>query len=261
MPLVTLVFCASATLAQPVKICDDSREWPPYSYFTRSEGEVDTSRPQGAMIELIDEIFRVIQLDYAITAMPWKRCLHEVAHFAQNRKYEVAIEGTLSEERLQAYYVTAAVYTTTGGYWYSTKTFPAGPVVNSPDDLKQYNLCGIFGHNYAGYGVSPEHIRSRPKDYQAAFTMVSLGRCDLFLSNIPTVLGKVTLGDLVIPDGVIGKKVPGVESGAFHIFVAKTSPRAYELLTKINQALHVLHFQGVTDRIFTKYLPMCGRHC
>ena len=261
LSLLVLGLCGRVAVAQPVKICDDSRAWPPYSYFSRPAGEAKTSKLTGAMIELIDEMFRMIQLDYTITPVPWKRCLYEVASFAQNHKYEVAIEGTLSEERLHAYYVTTYVYTTTGGYWYSTKTFPTGPVVNSPEDLKQYNLCGIFGHNYAGYGLSPEHIRSRPKDYQAAFTMVSLGRCDLFLSNIPTALCKVTLDELVIPGDVVGKKVPGLAPGTFHIFVAKSSPRAYELLTKINQALHVLTFHGMTDRLFTKYLPTCGRHC
>jgi polar amino acid transport system substrate-binding protein len=263
----TLTLCATLFLftfvavAQPVKICDDSREWPPYSYFPRAEGKADTSKLTGAMIELVDKIFELIQMDYTITAIPWKRCLHEVANFAQSQTYEIAIEGTLNEERLNNFYVTTYVYTTTGGYWYSKKKYPQGPTVKRPEDLRNYNLCGIFGYNYAGYGVSPDLISSRPKNYQAAFTMVSLGRCDLFLSNIPTALGKVTLGELTIPEEVVGEKVPGVELGTFHIFIAKTSPRAQTLLTNINQAIHVLNFRGTTDVIFNKYLPMCGRHC
>ena len=256
-----LLLATQIAIAQPVMICDDNSEWPPYSYFPRIEGKADTSRLTGAMIELIDKIFDLIQMDYTITAIPWKRCLYEVANFAHHQTYEIAIEGTLSEERLDHYYVTSYVYTTTGGYWYSKAKYPQGPIVKSPQDLKHYNLCGIFGYNYAGYGVSPDSISSHPKSYQAAFDMISLGRCDLFLSNIPTVLGKVTLGELTVPEGVVGAKVPGVESGTFHIFIAKTSPRALALLTNINQALHVLTFRGVTDAIFNKYLPTCGRHC
>jgi polar amino acid transport system substrate-binding protein len=213
------------------------------------------------MVELIDKIFELLQMTYTITAMPWKRCLYEVANFTRSQTYEIAIEGTLNEERLKHYYVTPYVYSTTGGYWYSKTTYPAGPTVKSSDDLKRYNLCGIYGYNYAGYGVPPDLIRSRPKDYQAAFAMLSLGRCDLFLSNIPTVLGKVALGELTIPEAVVGEKVPGLESGTFHIFIAKTSPRAQTLLTQINQALHVLNFRGISDAIFNKYLPTCGRHC
>jgi polar amino acid transport system substrate-binding protein len=261
MLCVTLFLCPLVAVAQPVKICDDSREWPPYSYFPRVGGKADTSKLNGAMIELVDKIFELIQMDYTITAMPWKRCLYEVANFAQTQTYEIAIEGTLNEERLKNFYVTTYVYTTTGGYWYSKKKYPQGPTIKRPEDLKNYNLCGIFGHNYAGYGVLPDLISSRPKDYQAAFTMVSLGRCDLFLSNIPTVLGKVTLEELTIPKGVVGEKVPGLESGTFHIFIAKTSPRAQALLTNIDQAIHVLTFRGIADAIFNKYLPTCGRHC
>jgi polar amino acid transport system substrate-binding protein len=263
----TLTLCATLflftqiSIAQPVKICDDKSEWPPYSYFPRVEGKADMSRLTGAMIELVDNVFALIEMDYTITAVPWKRCLYEVANFAQNQTYEIAIEGTLSEERLNRYYVTTYVYATTGGYWYSKTKYPQGPSVKSPRDLKNYNLCGIFGYNYAGYGVSPDLISSRPKTYQAAFKMVSLGRCDLFLSNIPTVLGKVTLGELTVPEEVLGEKVPGLESGTFHIFIAKTSPRALALLTNINQALHVLTFRGESDAIFNKYLPTCGRHC
>jgi polar amino acid transport system substrate-binding protein len=258
--LTFLLFTLTAA-AQPVRICDDSREWPPYSYFPRVEGKINASKLSGAMIELINKIFELIQMDYVITAVPWKRCLYEVATFDRSQTYEIAIEGTLNEERLNNFYVTTYVYTTTGGYWYSKKKYPLGPTVKSPDDLKNYNLCGIFGYNYAGYGVPSDLIVSRPKDYQAAFTMVSLGRCDLFLSNIPTVLGKVTLGELTIPEDVVVEKVPGLESGTFHIFIAKTSPRAETLLTHINQAIHVLNFRGITDAIFGKYLPTCSRHC
>jgi polar amino acid transport system substrate-binding protein len=259
--LGVLCLFTHAASAQPVTICDDSREWPPYSYFPRVDGKADTSKLTGAMIDLIDEIFHLMHMDYSITAIPWKRCLHEVANFAQSKQYEVAIEGTLNEERLQHYYATTYVYTTTGGYWYSKKKYPQGPAIHSPEDLKKYTLCGILGHNYTGYGVSPELISSSPQNYQAALTMVSLGRCDMFLSNIPTVLGKATLGELTIPDDIVGKKVPGLPSGTFHIFIAKSSPRAQELLTNINQAIHVLNLRGLTDRIFNAYLPMCGRHC
>lgn len=259
--LLVLVCTACSAAAQPVKICDDSREWPPYSYFPRTDGKIDRSQLTGAMIELTQRIFAHIQIDHTITAMPWKRCLYEVAHFKKFGDYEVAIEGTLSEERLQQYYASTYVYTTTGGYWYSTRQYPKGPHIQTPADLKRYALCGIQGHNYAGYGITPDLIRNRPSTYQSALDMVSKGRCDLFLSNLPIPLGKAKLGELTIPRGVVGKKVPHLSSGTFHILVAQGSPRAYELSTKINQAIHLLNLSGVTDEIFDKYLPACGRHC
>jgi ABC-type amino acid transport substrate-binding protein len=50
--------------------------------------------------------------------------------------------------------------------------------------------------------------------------------------------------------------LPGVEPITYHMFIAKTSPRAYELVAKINQALLILQHNGVSKRIFEKYLPM-----
>ncbi len=207
------------------------------------------------MIELVERIFDLIKIDYQITAIPWKRCLHEVATFDHSRSYEVAIEGTLNEKRLEAFYMTAPVYTTTGAYWYSKQRFPNGPVIQNPADLKDYRLCGILGYNYTGYRLPPDMVKHRSKTYQAAFTMVPLGRCDLFLSNIPTVVGKTKLGELSVPDDVDGKRVPGLPSGTFHIFIAKSSPRAHMLLSEINQAILTLTYRGVTDEIFRKYLP------
>jgi polar amino acid transport system substrate-binding protein len=262
-----LVSCAVLLLgigmaaAQPVQICDDSAEWPPYSFFPRAPSKAEQPVLTGAMIELVAHIFALVKMDYHITAIPWRRCLHEVATFDRSHTYEMAIEGTLNEERLKAYYITAPVYTTTGAYWYSKRKFPQGPAIHSPDDLKGYRLCGILGYNYTGYQIPPELVKSRPKTYQAAFTMVSLGRCDLFLSNIPTVVGKAKLGELTIPDEVDGKRVPGLPSGTFHIFIAKSSPRAQALLAEINQAVLTLNYRGVTEEIFRKYLPQCGRDC
>ena len=264
---VVLVLCVAwwfgmgIAAAQPVQICDDSAEWPPYSFFPRVPGKAEHPVLTGAMIELVERIFALVKMDYQITAIPWKRCLYEVATFDQSQTYEVAIEGTLNEERLAAFYMTAPVYTTTGAYWYSKQRFPQGPLIRSPEDLKGYQLCGILGYNYTGYQLPPELVLHRPKTYQAAFSMLSLGRCDLFLSNIPTVMGKTKLGELTVPDDVDGKRVPGLPSGTFHILIAKTSPRAHVLLAEINQAILTLNYRGVTDDIFRKYLPQCGRSC
>lgn len=247
--------------AQPVRICDDSGEWPPYSFFPRTPGKTEHPVLTGAMIELVERIFALIKMDYQITAIPWKRCLHEVATFDRGQTYEIAIEGTVNEKRLEAYYLSTPVYTTTGAYWYSKQKFPDGPMIQSPADLQGYRLCGILGYNYTGYRLSPDMVKNRPKTYQAAFTMVSLDRCDLFLSNIPTVVGKTKLGELIVPSDIDGKRVPDLPSGTFHIFIAKSSPRAHRLLAEINQAILTLNYRGVTDDIFRKSLPQCGRSC
>ncbi len=153
--------------------------------------------------------------------------------------------------------MTTPVYTTTGAYWYSKQKFPQGLPIKGPEDLKGYKLCGILGYNYTGYRIPPEMVTYRPKTYQAAFSMVSLGRCDLFLSNIPTVIGKTKLGELTLPEDVeqrvqVCPRAPFIFSSQI---LAARSP-----CWRINQDSHP-PVPRVTDVYFLKHLPQCGRHC
>ena len=64
--------CLAAT--PPVQIClGDSNEWPPYTYWQRSDGEVDRSRLTGSASTLVLAILQRLQLPYEVHYMPWAR--------------------------------------------------------------------------------------------------------------------------------------------------------------------------------------------
>ena len=79
--------------------------------------------------------------------------------------------------------------------------------------------------------------------------------CDFFLSAIEPVYGSHAIGQHPIPEEIESMPVPGTKKFTFYLFVAKTSPRAFELSTKINQAIIRLKETGALEKIYTKYLP------
>lgn len=254
--LITLLFlvASSAAIAQPVRICNDEAEWPPYTYYPRVDGKPDKSRLTGAVVELLDEIFKINEMEYSMKLLPWKRCLNEVYRFGKNRKYEVFTDGSFSVERTEKYYLSTLIYSTHQGVFYSKKKYPNGVPMQKSSDLNLFTLCGVHGYNYDTYGLAKEKkIDTGAKTLRHALTKISKLRCDLLPNSLEPVYGGVAVGKYTIPADIASMPIPGMDPTTFHIFVSKSSPRAYELLTKINQAILILQHNGVSKKIFDKY--------
>lgn len=240
--------------AEPVKICDDAAGWPPYSYHPVVGGTPDKTELEGATIELVAEIFNLIGLEYSIDLLPWKRCLTEVAEYDKKKGYEVFINGSYNEKRAETYYVTTPIYYTRRGVFYSEEKFPDKPPITSTDDLKKYKICGVAGNNYSKYRLSDSDIHSFPKSLEKALKMLAAGRCDVVPSSIEVAYGHALTGRSIVPGGVESLHLSDLPGSNFHIFVSKTSPRSFELLTRINQAIIILQNNGVSDRVFENYM-------
>jgi len=252
-----LLAISNDAIAQPVSICDDEGEWPPYVYYSRVDGKPDKSEVTGASVELMGEVFKLIDMKYSITLLPWKRCLMEVDKFGQNRKYEVVANGSFSKARADKYYVSTPIYKTHKGVFYSKKKFPKGPPIRKLSDLNEFDsICGVLGYNYGQYKLDPNKINlhSAP-NMGAALQMLSSQRCDILLNSIESVFGGVAIGNYAIPPDVAHMAIPEIEPTTFHLFIAKSSPRGLELLKKVNKAIHILQSNGVSKKIFKKYIP------
>ncbi len=252
-----LIIPSGNVFAQIVRICNDASEWPPYTYYPRVNGEIDRSQLTGATVELMDEIFKMIGLKYSIKLLPWKRCLAEVKGFGENKRYEVFTDGSFNLDRADKYYATSLIYRTHRGVFYSKKKYPNGPQIRNISDLGRFKrICGVLGYSYKAYGADVvKRMSTGAIDMFSVLQQVSLQRCDVFLSGFETTHGGVAIGKYTIPKNIAFAPIPGIKRSSFHIFVSKSSPRAFELLTKINQAILILQNNGVSDRIFRKYLP------
>ncbi len=251
----------SVTLsAQTVKFCSDNSDWAPYSYYPRVDGRADKSGQIGITQDLLKEVFKIVGLKYSITPKPWKRCLRAVHEFGKTKQFESFIDGSFSEERVEKYYLSTPIYSTHQGVFYSKKTYPDGLPLKKPSDLNNFRLCGVLGWDYGIYYQNYGLLRSKKidegaKTMEAVLSKVAKGRCDVFGNSIEPVYGGVAIGAYTFPPSIESMRIPDVDPTTFHVFIAKTSPRAYELLTKINQALLVIQHNGVSKSIFKKYLP------
>jgi len=258
--ILSLIIIPGILQAQPVKICDDIAEWPPFLYYERVNGEMNKSKLVGFVPELMEEVFKIVDLKHSIKLLPWKRCLYYVDKYGEVEEYEAFINGSFSKERADKYWVTAPLYEMRSGVFYSIKKYPNGPQITKPSDLVNFKLCGVLGYNYEliykEYGVpKSKKIDTGATTTIAALQKISLGRCDLLESSIAAIHGGEAIGQYKIPSDIKSMPIPGGKRPIYHMYIAKTSPRAYELLTKINQALLILKNNGVSNKIYKKYFP------
>lgn len=252
--LIALCMLAFKVTAKPVQVCDDGAEWPPYIYYQRVGGLPNKEVLEGATKDLMDRMFELAKLEYSVRLLPWKRCLNEVT---TGETYEMLSNAGSNDERLAAYHRSIPIYATTAGVFYSASKFSDGIVLEQASDLNKYKLCGIGGYNYEMYhraGVKKE-IDTGTQNAPATFSKVMLGRCDIFLSIIEPIFGAAAINQYQIPEGLTHNTVPGIEPTKFYLWVSKKSPRAQEILDKINKALIELQGSGEAELIYKKYLP------
>jgi len=253
---------SEAVIAQPVNICDGNEEWPPYIYYSRVEGKPDTEAVVGATVDLLDEVFKLINMQHSITLIPWKRCTHEVLKFdGKKHQFEAFANGSFSFERAEKYYISIPIYTTHQGVFYSKSKFPTRPPLQKASDLNHYKICGVHGYNYEmlykDFGlVRDKKIYTLAKTPVAVLKMITQSKCDVFVNSIEPIYGGPAIGAYQIPPDIAHILIPGASPSTFHIYVSKNSPRAFELITKLNKAIIMLQKNGVSKSIFAKYLPL-----
>ncbi len=258
--LYTSLLCLSNVNAKDVKICDDIGEWPPFSYFQRDATGNVTPKLTGAVTELLDEVFKIVDVKYSITMMPWKRCLMSVDNFDRVKKYEIFINGIRSTEREEKYLISKPIYQTHQGVFYSSKKYPKGLPLYKASDINKFKICSIHGYDInlkdKLYAFKKDtKIDDGAKDSLSALKKVSLGRCDILINSKEPIYGSVKIGKFELPKDIKSINMPEIKPTEFYIFIAKKSPRANELLKEINKAIVILETNGISTQIFNKYLP------
>ena len=258
--ILVLMFAILTLGAKEVRVCDDAAEWPPFAFFERSDGKVDKSKLKGASIEMLAEIFKIVDLEYSIDMIPWKRCTKLVDNFDVSQKYEVFFDGVYSSERAEKYYITTPLYFVKNGIFYSNKKYPKGIPLYKKSDINKFKICDVNGYStegyYSEYGLEKDKkVDTKTVDMGGVLKKIDAGRCDLMIAPILLFYGKATIGKYILPKSIKHINTIGGKSRKYHVFISKKSPRAYELLTKINQAILILQNNGVSKKIFDKYLP------
>ncbi len=256
---LSLLLITNTINAKEVKICDDISEWPPYSYYERTNGVINKTKLTGAVTQLLEEIFKIADLDYSVSMIPWKRCTTSVDNFDRVKKYEMFINGSYSQDRAEKYLISKTIYSTHHGVFYSTKKYPKGLPFYKQSDINKFKLCSVNGYDiskyYDVYGLKKgTKVDQGSPTLYSVLQKISIGRCDILINSKEPLYGAVLINKYKLPKYIKSINIPNAKPVNFHIFIAKKSPRANELLKKINEAILILQNNGVSNDIFNKYL-------
>jgi polar amino acid transport system substrate-binding protein len=231
--------------AAPVSICGET--WAPYLYESGGDNQ-KKKEVTGTHLANFRLLAELTDLEFTFSIMPWKRCMYYVDNYSKPGDHEIAIDATFNKERAEKYHYVGPMYAISTAVFYSRKRFPDGPlskktgrVISWINEMQHYSICGFLGWNYEMYYVehgiprSNEIIRTSA-GFQGLFRMLSAGRCDLVETHPSLVLGAMATGELDMPKDIACSKMKE-EPEAFYLMVARKSPRAEELVTRLSTAL------------------------
>lgn len=253
LALLALSVAINAHATQPpVQIClGDSYEWPPYSFWERVNGEPEQSRLTGYSATLVLKALENLGLDYRIHYMPWARAQQELADFASKGRCEMTWDASFNSTRAGFLYYSVPLYKTRLGLFYSRKRFAEPPQLTLPDDLRQLKVCGVIGFNYQPYGI--DWPLERLPTIQQNLEMLDRQRCDFFPSEIEPLLGGITIGTYSDPGQLTPLPLP--QQKTFYLMISKGSPRAHELINRLNQIIIEQQETGEAQRLLERFLP------
>jgi polar amino acid transport system substrate-binding protein len=236
-----------------VSICGES--WPPYIYQTADNNGEKKSSIKGIHLQNFESIKKLTGLEFKFDILPWKRCLNDVEKHGRSTDPEIAIDASYNKERAEKYHFVGPLYSFGTAVFYSRLKFPDGPLskrfnrrITTIADMRDFDICGFLGWNYESYytkhGIprSVQIMKSR-SGMQSAYNMLSHGRCEVLEVHPQIVIGAMATGKLKMPKGITCYKLSG-DLQKFYLMVSKNSPRAMDLVARLNNAIKQLQESG-----------------
>jgi polar amino acid transport system substrate-binding protein len=208
----------------------------------------DTSRLTGSATTLVLDALNKLGLSHQIRYLPWARVQQELADYRQNGLCELTWDASYKPERAEYAFYSVPLYYTHLGFFYLKRRFPETPDLQT---VNRSRVCGVIGYNYTPYGLVLEP--RRVKQLQQALDMLGRDRCDFLPSEIEPLTSGIGLGIYRSESGLLNLALPSRKG--FYLLVSKGSPRAYELVTRLNQVLIDFQDSGYSDEVMRKFLP------
>lgn len=233
-----------------IGIADDIVEWPPYTFNIRANG-LRSDKLTGYSIDVIREIFSKYNIKHRIDLMPWKRVLMEVG---EGKNYFMLPSASYSSDRASKYYISEPYYKTTPHYFYSKRQHPTGLKISSKDDLKNYRVVGLKGHNYTDYCISDTEISTTADTYEAAIKQLHAGYYDVLPESIEILAGYSILNEKILEDELLGYEVvPDMEPVYFYMMFSRNEVGLY-LKNMFDRELEVMKESGRLEELLSRYI-------
>lgn len=243
---------AQAAKAPPqvVQVCEDSAEWPPYSYYRRDKGR-KTSHVVGFSVDVLRTILAHAERPARILLIPWTRCLREVK---AGRTLHVAMDTLATRERGGYFHFSRPYYRTRGYYFYSRQRHPEGLRIRGSSDLAGYRICGIRDYATEPFGLPSSQVERRSRTFGDLARKVKAGRCDLFLADLEVMRGFQQLGQDFLRDPGLGHApIPELAPIPYHFAVSRRAPGAEQLVREIDEGLRRLERSGELEALRRRY--------
>ncbi|AXE31933.1 hypothetical protein DK842_19755 [Chromobacterium phragmitis] len=252
LPLAAAMAMAMAMAGahgQPLRACASDADFPPY-VFTASSGESGVAQDTGLAINVLQRALRRAGLEpAAVQRLPWKRCREMVAH----GQLDIAIDVPTRELDPARFLATDAYATVHHLYFYSRRKHPDAAPLRSPDDLKRFRACGLFGSNLTALGAAPSRQDTGAKNVRSAIAKVAEDRCDVFI-EFKEVIDNLSQRDAALRDainqpGLARAELPGEAPAGLHFEFTPATKDGVALRQSFNATIRDLTRNGEMERM------------
>lgn len=234
-----------------VRTCGDGAGWPPYTYFKRVDGE-KTKEIMGYDVDVLNAIGAKHGITFTVSMPPWKRCLQQTQ---KGKRFQIALSASYSQERDKTYLMTRRYYTTTAHYFYSKKTYPDGLILTNREAFIKYKLCGLYGYNYEGFGISNDQLDQGAMTLPAVIKKTHQGRCDLFFERYEILAGFSTIGEKYLDETLGHAPVPGKIADDFYMLISRKYEHRQNLKKILDAGFIELERTDQLRQILAKHMP------
>jgi len=247
--LLSLLFAtapAAARAAEPITICADP-EPPPWNFWKRDKNGEPTRELVGFSVDLMRKLFKRQGREVRfITGRPWARCLYDV------RKHEVGFAMDIYKDGIRApLYLFSLPYNTLTPQLFTLRDHPIQ--VDSPEDLKRYKGCGIYGASYAHYGLRDQDLDLSANGYVGVIAKLKNHYCDYFVEELEILAGYRLMNEDFLDDAELAHRpLKGAASPSLHLITAKDGPDA-ALMPGIDDAIESMDKSGELAALWRKY--------
>ena len=235
-----------------IRIADDEAEWPPYTYFKRTNNS-KTREIVGFSLDVITQIFQSSGIEFTLELLPWKRVLSNVE---QGERNQLILNSSYVKERAEKYLYTLPYYSLRHVIFYSSRKYPNGLVLKNDQDFDNYKICGLRGYSYDSAGIDTQKVNASFGSYGQLIRVLHNRPeiCDLFIEGYEILSGFKAVGIDYLSDRELKhSEIPNLKRKGYHMLISKNVRYRQELKRIIDEGIIALRQSGELDRLLRKY--------
>ncbi|OUR97437.1 hypothetical protein A9Q84_14015 [Halobacteriovorax marinus] len=228
--------------------CENEEGYPPFIYRNKTSGELE-----GYSVDILNLVFKGSGAQVNYRLLPWKRCM---SYMSEGKLIDIVLAAASTKERRERYLFSNSFSKVHLAYFYDRERYPEGLNIRKPSDFNRfYEVCGMLGFVYGGYGLSRE-VKKSGRGFQQLIRRVVHKRCDTILvryevfKNLPKLYSNIEFFDRMKGEIIPWRKDNPIN---FYFLARKDSAYHKHLLDFINKRMKQMKKTGELKIIKEKY--------